>query len=112
MDRQGVRDTHRPEMGVRSVQDFAGGLAGQTEPADVRHPQLVRQVRRLADRVHHEGGTARVVQVQLSEAGAEQALREEFNTARDTEYAEVLERVPALSAEIAMERARGRATYA
>ena len=75
-------------------------------------PEVVQQARRLADRVRHEGGTARVLQVQLPETGEEQALREEFNTARDTEYAEVLERIPALSAEIAMERARGRATYA
>ncbi len=75
-------------------------------------PEVVQQARRLADRVRHKGGTARVLQVQLPETGEEQALREEFNTARDTEYAEVLERIPALSAEIAMERARGRATYA
>jgi len=75
-------------------------------------PEVVQQVRRLIDRVHHEGGSARVLQVALPETGEEQALREEFNTARDTEYAEVLERLPALSAEIAMEGARGRATYA
>lgn len=75
-------------------------------------PEVVQQVRRLADRVRHEGGTARVLQVALPEAGEQQALREEFNTARDSEYAEVLERLPALSAEIAMERGRGRATYA
>lgn len=77
-----------------------------------QRPEVVQQVKRLADRVSHEGGTARVLQVQLTDTDEEQALREEFNTARDTEYTEVLERLPALSAEIAMERDRGRATYA
>ena len=39
-------------------------------------------------------------------------LVEEFNAARDTEYAEVLERIPALRKELAHKRARGGATYA
>ena len=37
---------------------------------------------------------------------------DEFRAARDAEYAEVVERAPALLAELEMERARGRATYA
>jgi hypothetical protein len=36
----------------------------------------------------------------------------DFNAARDAEYAEVLERLPAFRQELAAERARGRATYA
>ena len=44
--------------------------------------------------------------------GEERAVVEEFNAARDAEYAEVLERIPALRQELAQERARGRATYA
>ena len=42
----------------------------------------------------------------------ERSVVEEFNAARDAEYAEVLERIPALRQELAQERARGRATYA
>jgi hypothetical protein len=40
------------------------------------------------------------------------AIVAEFNAARDVEYSEVLERTPAMLAEIATETARGRATYA
>jgi hypothetical protein len=73
---------------------------------------VVRQVRRLADRIHHEGGTARVLRMRFADAREEQAVIDEFNAARDAEYAEVLERIPALRQELATERARGRATYA
>ncbi len=75
-------------------------------------PQVLREVRRLLDRVHHEGGSGRFLRIALSEADEAEALRAEFNAAREDEYAEVLERLPALEAEIAMERSRGRATYA
>jgi hypothetical protein len=73
---------------------------------------VVRQVRRLADRIHHEGGTARVLRMRFTNARDERSVVDEFNAARDAEYAEVLERIPALRQELAMERARGRATYA
>jgi hypothetical protein len=42
----------------------------------------------------------------------EHAVVEELNAARDAEYAEVLERLPALRQELAAETARGRLTYA
>jgi hypothetical protein len=42
----------------------------------------------------------------------QQQIIAEFNAARDAEYAEVLERLPAFGEELARERARGRATYA
>lgn len=74
--------------------------------------EVAREVRRLLDRVHREGGTARMLHVVLPDEAEVHALRAEFNAARDAEYAEVLERLPALSEEIATERARGRATYA
>lgn len=74
--------------------------------------EVTREVRRLLDRVHHEGGTGRCLRITLPEPSEIEALRAEFNAARDAEYAEVLERLPALAQEIAMERARGRATYA
>ena len=41
-----------------------------------------------------------------------QQLIGEFNAARDAEYAEVLERLPAFRQELDLERARGRVTYA
>ena len=65
-----------------------------------------------ADRVRHQGGTARVLTDGFADPAEEHAVVEEFNAARDAEYAEVLERLPALRRELAEERARGRATYA
>lgn len=74
--------------------------------------EVVRQVRRLVDRVHHQGGTARVLRMHFTEPAEEQAVVAELNDARDVEYAEVLDRLPALRQELARERARSRATYA
>ncbi|WP_410622499.1 Chromate resistance protein ChrB [Amycolatopsis sp. cmx-8-4] len=75
-------------------------------------PQVVRDVRRLEDRVRHQGGTARVLSMTFTDPAQEQAVIAELNTARDAEYAEVLDRLPELSTELADERARGNATYA
>ncbi|MFC6019868.1 Chromate resistance protein ChrB [Plantactinospora solaniradicis] len=74
--------------------------------------EVVREVRRLVDRVHHHGGTARVLRMALTDPAEEQAVIAEFNTARDAEYAELLERLPELRQELANEHARGNATYA
>jgi hypothetical protein len=74
--------------------------------------EVVRQVRRLTDRIHHQGGTARVLRMCFTDPTEEQSVVEEFNAVRDAEYAEILERIPALRDELAQERARGRATYA
>jgi len=74
--------------------------------------EVMREVRRLLDRVRTEGGTGRFLCVELSEAGDVDWLRGEFNDARDGEYGEVIERLPALLAELDSERAKGRATYA
>jgi hypothetical protein len=57
---------------------------------------VVRQVRRLTDRIHHQGGTARVLRMRFTDPAEEQAVVQEFNAARDAEYAEVLECIPAL----------------
>jgi len=73
---------------------------------------VIRQVRRLVDRIRRQGGTVRVLRMRFADAAEERSLVEEFNAARDAEYAEVLERIPALRQELAHERARGRATYA
>jgi hypothetical protein len=74
--------------------------------------EVVRQVRRLTDRIHHQGGTARVLRMRFTDPTEEQSVVEEFNAARDAEYAEILDRIPALREELAQERARGRTTYA
>src|SRR2546426_2386590 len=55
-----------------------------------RH-EVVREVRRLADRIRHQGGTARILAIAFSDPGEEQAVIVELNAARDAEYAELLE---------------------
>jgi hypothetical protein len=75
-------------------------------------PEVVKEVRRLADRIRQQGGTARVLSMAFTDPAEEQAVIAEFNAARDGEYAEVLERLPELRQELAAERARGNATYA
>ena len=74
--------------------------------------EVVRDLRRLADRIHHQGGTARILRMSFADPAEEHAVIEELNAARDAEYAEVLERLPALRQELAEETARGRLTYA
>ncbi|MFI9007662.1 Chromate resistance protein ChrB [Actinosynnema sp. NPDC053489] len=75
-------------------------------------PEVAREVRRLADRIRHQGGTARVLSLALTDPDERQAVVAELNAARDAEYAEVLQRLPELRRELADERARGNATYA
>lgn len=75
-------------------------------------PGVVREVRRLTDRIHHQGGQARVLRMAFTDLGDEQTVIADLNAARDAEYAEVLERIPELRQELASERARGNATYA
>jgi hypothetical protein len=75
-------------------------------------PGVVREARRLADRVRQQGGTARVLHVAVTDAAEQAQLAAELNAARDAEYAEVLERLPEFHTELARERARGRVTYA
>ncbi len=74
-------------------------------------PDVIREVRRLADRIRHQGGTARVLSMAFTDPAEERAVIAELNAARDGEYAEVLERLPELRQELADEHARGNATY-
>ena len=74
-------------------------------------PEVAREVWRLLDRVHHQGGIGRLLHIALTEADQAQ-LAAEMNAARDGEYAEVLDRLPEFLAELDKERARGRTTYA
>ena len=74
--------------------------------------EVVREVRRLADRVRNQGGSCRLLQVGIADDAEQAQLVAEMNAARDGEYREVLERLPELLAELDKERAQGRATYA
>ena len=75
-------------------------------------PAVVREVRRLADRIHRQGGTVRILSITFTEPAEEHAVIAELNAPRDVEYAEVLQRLPELRKELADEDARGNATYA
>jgi ChrB-like protein len=70
-----------------------------------------REIRRLVDRVRANGGAARVLRITFEDTKEEAHLVSELQTARDDEYGEVLERVPAFLAELRSERNRDRATY-
>jgi len=74
-------------------------------------PQVEREIRLLVDRVRANGGTARVLRVSFDDGDEEAQLVSELQAARDDEYGEVLERVPAFLDELRNERDRGRATY-
>jgi hypothetical protein len=74
--------------------------------------RVEREVRRLLARVRADGGTGRILTIAVPHPAEHAELVAEFNAARDVEYAEVVERTPALLAEIAEETARGRAGYA
>jgi hypothetical protein len=74
-------------------------------------PEVEREIRRLVDRVRSNGGAARVLRVSFDAADEEAQLVSELQAARDDEYGEVLERVPAFLNELRSERERDRATY-
>lgn len=75
-------------------------------------PETRRAVARLVDRVRREGGQARVLTITLVDDSDEETLIAEFSAERSDEYGELCSRTPAFLEEIAMERRRGRATYA
>jgi hypothetical protein len=69
-------------------------------------------VRRLLDRIHHQGGTGRCWRIIFIEPGAQRQVISELNAAHDAEYAEVLERLPALAAGVGHGTRTRRLTYA
>jgi hypothetical protein len=73
-------------------------------------PDVEREIRRLVDRVRANGGTSRVLRIAFDDAD-EARVVSELQAARDDEYSEVLERVPAFLDELRSERERDRATY-
>jgi Protein ChrB, N-terminal len=74
-------------------------------------PEVEREIRRLVDRVRAGGGTARVLRIALEDRDEEAQVVSELQAARDDEYGEVLERIPAFLDELSNERDRNRATY-
>jgi len=74
-------------------------------------PETTRAVNRLLARVRHEGGEGRVLRISIADQDEEDAIIAGFQHERADEYREVISRVPAFLDEIAMERAKGRATY-
>jgi hypothetical protein len=74
-------------------------------------PDVEREIRRLTDRVRASGGSARVLRIAFEDGHEEAQVVSELQAARDDEYGEVLERVPAFLDELRSERDRDRATY-
>src|SRR5919201_1465116 len=74
-------------------------------------PNVEREIRRLVDRVEANGGAARVLRMTFEDSDEEAQLVSELQAARDDEYGEELERVPAFLDELRNERDRDRATY-
>ena len=74
-------------------------------------PDVQRDIRRLVDRIQANGGTARVLTIAFDDANEEAQVIAELQAARDDEYDEVLDRVPAFLDELTSERDRDRATY-
>lgn len=74
-------------------------------------PEVQREIRRLVDRVLSQGGSARVLSIRFEDPSEEAQVIAELQAARDDEYGEVLERVPAFLEELRTERGRDRATY-
>ena len=98
-------------------------------PATVRFPSAVRCVGpsvcliphglaeeraldQIADGVRSAGGTIDILVVEAFAREAQAMLVDRFNSARDAEYAEVIERAQALQAELEREGARGKFTFA
>jgi hypothetical protein len=73
-------------------------------------PNVRARLRPIVSRVRSQGGQARLLTISV-DGDDHHALVAEQQGDRDTEYAEVVERAPQLLAELALETARGRATY-
>jgi hypothetical protein len=72
-------------------------------------PPVRDDVERLLARVIDEGGSGRVLRVRLTDPDEQQQLVADFRRASDTEYDDLLGRVPDFMAELDCERGRGRA---
>ncbi|GAB3279290.1 hypothetical protein GCM10027563_07640 [Parasphingorhabdus pacifica] len=74
--------------------------------------QTRKSIARLLERVARDGGEGRCMRIQLVDESEHETAVERSRAARDEEYAEVLERLPELFAELEAETARGRMTFA
>jgi len=71
-----------------------------------------RKVHRLVARVMRDGGTAQIWHIHVSSKAEHDQLVAQVQAARDEEYAEVLDRLPAFFTELETETVRGRITFA
>jgi Protein ChrB, N-terminal len=71
-----------------------------------------KAIDQIADGVRSAGGTFDVLTVDAFAAETHALLADRFNSARDAEYAEVVERAEALQAELEREGGRGKFTFA
>jgi hypothetical protein len=74
--------------------------------------ETARGAARLLDRLRRSGGDGRLLPIAITDPREEEAVIAQFCAERSDEYREIVSRVPAFLEEIAMERARDRATYA
>ena len=75
-------------------------------------PEVAGAVHRLAMQVRAAGGSARVLHVDIADAGERDQLVAEMRAAVEVEYAEVFQRLPSFFAELDSETARGNVTFA
>ncbi len=78
-------------------------------PHGLTEPRVLDQI---ADGVRSAGGTFDALVVEAFAEAAQALLVDRFNSARDAEYAEVVERAQALLAELEREGGRGKLTFA
>ena len=71
-----------------------------------------RALDQIADGVRSAGGTFDALVVEAFAQEAQALLTDRFNSARDAEYVEVVERANALQAELEREEAQGKFTFA
>ena len=76
-----------------------------------RRPATENAVTQLVTRIRRDGGTARVLTIDLADKAQEQDVIAELQAARTGEYGEILGRFPSFFAELEMESARGRTTF-
>ena len=75
-------------------------------------PEVAAAVDSAVERIRVDGGSARTIRVEITDADEDERLRGSQRDERDVEYGEVVERTAQFLEEIATETARGRFTYA
>lgn len=75
-------------------------------------PQVVEAVDAAIHRIRTDGGSARMIRIEVTDATEDEQLRASQRAERDVEYGEVVERTEQFLTEIATETARQRFTYA